>query len=138
MRIEGQSGLALLHDLALLYLSLAQGADDELDPSETKEVAACLRRWQPDKDPALIDHVIRDVSLSFEEEATTEEVRAAVESLGENLSQELRQEILDDLAEIARADGLVLRQEKDFVQQIATTWGVSQSPASSLRQPDGA
>jgi uncharacterized tellurite resistance protein B-like protein len=127
MRIEGESGLALLHDLALLYLGLAQGADDELDPSETKEVAACLRRWQPDKDPALIDHVIRDVSLSFEEEATTEEVRAAVESLGERLSEDLRQEILDDLAEIARADGLVLQQEKDFVEQIATTWGVSQT-----------
>ena len=127
MRIEGESGLALLHDLALLYLGLAQGADDELDPSETKEVAACLRRWQPDKDPALIDHVIRDVSLSFEEEATPEEVRAAVESLGESLSEDLRQEILGDLAEIARADGLVLQQEKDFVEQIAVTWGVSQT-----------
>lgn len=136
MRIEGQSGLALLHDLALLYLGLAQGADDELDPDETKEVAACLRRWQPDKDPALIDHVIRDVSLSFEEEATTEEVRAAVESLGESLSQELRQEILDDLSEIARADGLVLQQEKDFVEQIEATWGVSQT--SGLKKSSAA
>ncbi|PSQ81218.1 MAG: hypothetical protein BRD46_02640 [Bacteroidetes bacterium QS_8_68_15] len=126
MRIEGKSGLALLHDLAILYLGLAQGTDDDLDPSETKEVAACLRRWQPNKDPALIDHVIRDVSLSYQEEATTEEVRKAVQSLGEALSEERRREIMGDLAEIARADGMVLQEEKDFVEQIAETWEVSQ------------
>jgi uncharacterized tellurite resistance protein B-like protein len=126
MRIEGKSGLALLHDLAILYLGLAQGTDDDLDPSETKEVAACLRRWQPNKDPALIDHVIRDVSLSYKEEATTEEVREAVQSLGEVLSEERRREIMGDLAEIARADGMVLQEEKDFVEQIAEMWDVSQ------------
>ena len=126
MRIEGKSGLALLHDLAILYLGLAQGTDDELDPSETKEVAACLRRWQPDKDPALIDHVIRDVSLSYQEEATTQEVREAVRSLGEALSEGRRREIMNDLSEIARADGLVLQEEKDFVDHIAETWGVSE------------
>ena len=125
MRIEGKSGLALLHDLALLYLGLAQGADDELDPAETREVAACLRRWQPDKDPALIDHVIRDVSLSYEEEASTDEVRAAVDSLGESLSEERRREILSDLTEIAHADGLVLQEEKNFIDHIAHTWEVN-------------
>ena len=125
MRIEGKSGLALLHDLAILYLGLAQGVDDDLDPSETKEVAARLRRWQPDKDPALIDHVIRDVSLSYQEEATTEEVREAVASLGEALSETRRREILADLSEIARADGLVLQEEKNFVEHIADTWGVN-------------
>ena len=128
MRIEGKSGLALLHDLALLYLGLAQGADDDLDPSETREVAARLRRWQPDKDPALIDHVIRDVSLSYEEEATTEEVRAAVDALGEALSEGRRREILGDLSEIARADGLVLQEEQNFIEHIAHTWGVSLNP----------
>jgi uncharacterized tellurite resistance protein B-like protein len=125
MRIEGTSGLALLQDLAILYLGLAKGADDDLDPAETKEVAARLRRWQPDKDPALIDHVIRDVTLSYEEEASTEEVHAAVDSLGEKLSESLRVKILDDLSDIARADGLVLKEEKNFVEHIASSWGVS-------------
>jgi uncharacterized tellurite resistance protein B-like protein len=128
MRIEGQSGLALLHDLAILYLGLAQDADDDLDPEETKEVAARLRRWQPDKDPALIDHVIRDVSLSYQEEANTQEVREAVRSLGETLSKERRQEIMGDLSEIARADGMVLQEEKNFVDHIARIWEVSQRP----------
>lgn len=125
MRIDGKSGLALLQDLALLYLGLAQGADDDFDSSEKREVAARLRHWQPDKDPALIDHVMRDVSMSYEEEASTQEVRAAVDSLGESLSEPLRQEILDDLTDIARADGFVLQEEKNFIKHIADTWGVN-------------
>ena len=122
---KGTSGLALLQDLALLYLGLAQGVDDDLDSDEKKEVAARLRRWQPDKDPALIDHVMRDVSMSYEDEATTEQVREAVDSLGETLSESLRREILDDLGDIARADGFVLQEERDFIQHIADTWGVN-------------
>lgn len=125
MRIEGNSGLVLLQDLALLYLGLAQGVDDDLDSAEKREVAARLRHWQPDKDPALIDHVMRDVSLTYEEEASTQQVREAVDSLGENLSESLRRQILADLADIARADGLVLQEEKNFIQHIANTWGVS-------------
>lgn len=133
MRIDGQSGLALLQDLALLYLGLAQGVDDDLDTAEKREVAARLRHWQPDKDPALIDHVMRDVSMSYDEEASAQEVREAVDSLGESLSESLRREILDDLTDIARADGLVLQEEKNFIEHIANTWGVN--PEHDMEPP---
>lgn len=122
MRIEGQGGLSLLQDLALIYLGLARGADHDLDPSEAREIAARLRRWQPDKDPALIDHVIRDVSLSYDEETDDDEVAAAVEALGGKLSEDLRQSILEDLSGIARADGTVVPAEEDFIHRIADAW----------------
>ena len=124
MPTEGQIGLNLLHELALVYLGLAQGADDELTAAESREVAARLRRWQPDKDPALIDHVLRDVALSYREEADADGVRAAVQHLGEQLSASLRQAILDDLKRVARADGTVLDVERTYIRRVADAWQV--------------
>lgn len=133
MRIEGHGGLSLLQDLALVYLGLARGTDHHLDPSESREIAARLRRWQPDKDPALIDHVIRDVSLSYDETTDDDEVAAAVEALGSKLSEALRQSILEDLAGIARADGRVVQAEEDFIHRVADAWHVRYE--GDLEQP---
>lgn len=122
---EGQITLALLHDLALLYLGLAHGTDEDLDPAETLEIAAKLRRWQPDKDPALIDHVIRDATLTYLNGAETNRLHAAVDSLGSRLSAPLKLAILRDLADIARADGTVVPEEKAFIREIESSWNVS-------------
>lgn len=122
MYSEGQLTLTLLHDLALLYLGLAHGADENLDPAETKQIAASLRRWQPDKDPALIDHVIREATLTYLNGANSERMTEAVDVLKGSLSQDLRMTILHDLADIARADGEILSEERDFIHKIAEHW----------------
>src|SRR5690625_7784534 len=82
---QGQITLSLLHDLALLYLGLAHGADEDLDPQETLEIAAKLRRWQPDKDPKLIDHVIREDTLTYINGQTDQRIQDAVSILGGQL-----------------------------------------------------
>lgn len=122
MYSEGQLTLTLLHDLALLYLGLAHGADEDLDPAETRQIAASLRRWQPDKDPALIDHVIREATLTYLNGANPERLREAIHVLKDSLSHELRTTILHDLSDIARADGEILSTERDFIQKIADAW----------------
>lgn len=124
MHSRGQITLTLLHDLALLYLGLAHGADESLDPAETKQIAASLRRWQPDKDPALIDHVIREATLTYLNGTTSERMKETVHVLRDALSQDLRKVILQDLAEIARADGEILSEERDFISTIAADWGL--------------
>lgn len=122
---EGQITLALLHDMALLYLGLAHGADGDLDPEETHEIAAKLRRWQPDKDPALIDHVIREASLTYLNGANAARVEEAVDTLRDALPEALRQDVLRDLADIARADGTVLSGESDFIRSLAHAWSLN-------------
>ena len=124
MYSEGQMTLALLHDLALLYLGLAHGVDENLDPAETLQISASLRRWQPDKDPALIDHVIREASLSYLNGAKPERLREAVHILRDTLTKDLRTTILHDLSAIARADGEILSEERDFIESIAREWGL--------------
>ncbi|MFW5973222.1 MAG: TerB family tellurite resistance protein [Bacteroidota bacterium] len=121
---RGQITLALLHDLALLYLGLAHGADEDLDPHETMEIAAKLRRWQPDKDPALIDHVIREATLTYLNGANDQRLQEAVQILGNELNRPLLQSILADLVDIARADGTVVPGEKSFIREIADSWSL--------------
>lgn len=122
MNSEGQITLTLLHDLALLYLGLAHGADEDLDPSETLAIAAKLRVWQPDKDPALIDHVIREATLTYLNGANLQRLQEAVHVLKKALPENLRRRILADLADIARADGEVVQTERLFINQIAAAW----------------
>lgn len=122
MATQGQITLSLLHDLALVYLGLAHGADGELAPAETATIAAKLRRWQPDKDPALIDHVIREATLSYLNGAQTERLAEAVLNLRNELNLALREAILRDLTEIAEADGQVVEGEDSFISRVAAAW----------------
>lgn len=128
MDSKGQITLTLLHDLALLYLGLAHGADEDLDPQETMEIAAKLRRWQPDKDPALIDHVIREATLTYLNGANDERLHEAVNVLGGRLAKPLLSAILNDLIDIARADGSVVPGEKSFINDIAGAWNLEVAP----------
>ena len=125
METEGQVTLHTLHDLALLYLGLAKGADKELDPSETKEMALKLRRWQPQRDPALIDHVIREAMLTYLNDASEERLHEAAEALSDAFSDNLRRLILQDLTDIAQADGQVISDETSYIQSLADIWGVN-------------
>ncbi len=132
MSRDGHNSVTLLRHLALLYLGLAQGADDDLDAAETRAIASRLRHWLPGKDPALIDHVIRDVSMTHREELSPEHLREAVEDLGAHLDEDALQTILHDLTEIARADGVVLQTEEEFIQRVAQSWRLEAGGA-----PDG-
>lgn len=128
---EGQLTLTLLHDLALLYLGLAHGADENLDPAETRQISASLRRWQPDKDPKLIDHVIREATLTYLNGANPGRIREAIHVLKNALPSQLRTTILQDLSDIARADGEILSAEHDFIQKIADEWELSFQPGTA-------
>lgn len=127
---EGQVTLAVLHEMALLYLGLAHGADGTLHPDETHEIAAKLRQWQPDKDPALIDHVIREASLTYLNGASADRVEQAAETLRSSLPEAVRQDILRDLADIARADGSVVSGESAFIRSLADAWNMEYTGAN--------
>ncbi len=129
MDSRGQLTLTLLHDLALLYLGLAHGADEDLDPKETMEIASKLRRWQPDKDPALIDHVMREAMLTYLNGATDQRMHEAAQILGGKLKHDLLKAILGDLVDIARADGSVVANEKSFIAEIAEVWNLQAYPS---------
>ncbi len=115
--------LGQLHDLALLYLGLAHGTDAHLDHAEEQTIVARLYRWQPNRDPALLTHVLRDAMLTYFDDPSPARIDRAVASLGKTLSQSVRRSIVEDLQAIARADGRVVTAEATFISRLRQTWG---------------
>ena len=116
--------IGVLHDLALLYLGLAYGTDGNLDPAERQAIALKLREWQPHRDPALIDHVLREATLSYMNGASAGHLQEVVVSLKDLLDDNTRASILNDLTDIAEADGTVRTGEENFVHRLAEVWDV--------------
>ena|SRR5690606_10854535 len=113
-----------LHDLALVYLALTHGADAEIDPSETLVMREKLLTWYPDKPRTKLDEILQQVMLVYMSEARGQMVDASVASLRQALPKGKRIAVLNDLAEIASADGLIVPGEVSFIQQLARIWEV--------------
>lgn len=122
---EGHSWTPL-HDLALLYLSLVHGADADIAPAEMEVMATKLREWYPNAEGRQISQVTEDAMLVYVSESGHQMLETCVASLREHLEQGQRVAILNDLAEIASADGMLAPGEVSFIQELAEHWGLDQ------------
>ena len=113
-----------LHDLALLYLALVHGADAQIDASELEMMALKLKDWYPKASGDEISRVTEDVMLVYVSESGHQMLEACVASLNEHLEKGQRVAVLNDLAEIASADGMLAPGEVSFIQELAMHWGV--------------
>lgn len=129
MEITERHEWGLLHDLALLYLALVHGADAEIAPSELEVMAAKLKDWRPAARRSDIQRITDEVMLIYVSQSGRQMLEASVVSLQEQLAKVQRVAILNDLAELASADGLLAPGEVSFIQQLARQWGVDQDAA---------
>lgn len=123
--------IAHLHDLAVLYLGLAYGADADLDSAEMQEIVARLYKWQPNRDPAMLQHVLREASMTYFNNPSRERLETLIDSLGQALDADTRATILEDLASIAQADGQVVELERDYIAHLRRAWGNPGEQASA-------
>lgn len=113
-----------LHDLALIYLALTHGADAELDPSEMEAMSVKLSDWQPGAQLSLIRRVMNDVLLIYMSPQRNEMLETAIVSVYESMPKPTRVAVLNDLADIASADGIIVGGEISFIQDLARRWDV--------------
>lgn len=118
------SRFSTLHDLAVLYLALAHGADHDLDPAELVAVADQLRAWAPGEDPARVEHVLREARLTYANGIGEERLEELIASLGDVLDTPARGRVIEDLRAIARADAHVSRGEERLIEHVAAAWGI--------------
>ena len=124
---DASSRQHLLRDFALIYLTLAHGTDEDLSEEEVDAIAEELREWQDQVREESVLSAIKGALALYEREDALDQVNAAIRSVGEQLSEEDRQLILDDLVEIAMADGQYMHEESTFIGELAEAWGVSAS-----------
>ena len=103
-------------------MGLAHGADGSIDPAEAQAIGVMLREHQPNKDPALIDHIIREATLTYSQDMEGA-VGRAVDAL-KKLPESQRIALLKDLTRLAQADQRIEKGEQVFVHDIAEQWGL--------------
>ncbi len=114
---------AALYEFALLALSLAHGIDDHLSAFELESLSDRLYRHHPGWTQREVHDVVQDALHTYTAAPDRwERARQACVRLAQTLGPSGRQQALDDLLQIARADGLVLEAEKQFVAKIASFW----------------
>lgn len=112
------------HDLALLYLALVHGTDLEIDPAEQSAMVEKLGAWLPGAGGAQVNQVLQEVMLTYLSDHSREMVEASMVSLKAQLDRTTRIAVLNDLADLASADGTLVPGEIAFIQQLAQYWEV--------------
>lgn len=113
-----------VHDIALVFLTLAYSTDANLSDEEVDAISAALKKWKP----SLTDHQVHEIvleaaSIFFESDAEKEFVQS-VRALGEALKIEQRREVLEDIVRIAEADGILLNSEQNLLSILASAWDI--------------
>ncbi len=115
---------SVLHDVALLYLALAHCTDLEIDPSEQVTMVEKLKARYPEAGVWRARQVLQEVMLTYLGEHSRQMVDAAMASIKASMSKEEQIGVLNDLAELATADGVIVPGEVSFIRQVARYWEV--------------
>lgn len=114
----------MLHDVALLYLALAHGTDMDIDPSEQVTMVERLKTWDPDAGAWRLRQILQEVMFAYLGEHSRHMVDAAMASIKASMSKDERVGVLNDLADLAVADGTLVPGEVAFIREIASFWEV--------------
>ena len=135
--VEKVPGWGLLHDMALIYLVVAHSADDNLTEAEISVILDRLKGWQPEAYEAEARAIVREALQLYADEPGQEIFGQAMTALKEALTPIQRILVLDDLNQIASADGKLGDNERTLIKTLATAWDVKVR-LSSNSHPDAA
>ncbi len=121
----------LLRDLALVYLTLAHGTDESLDDTEVSAMADLLRAWSGGAGADGVIEAIEAALVAYQREDALERVNEAIAHVRQEVEQPERQRLLDDLVEIALADGEFVHEEGAFIGRLTEAWEVNAAAPSS-------
>lgn len=122
-----ENGWSAVHDLALIYLEIAHGADDEIVESEVNAIASKIHEWMPDADESEILKVVRDAMHAYVQGPDKRLFEDSVETLKRVVPQHQRAALLADLNYVARADGKITDKERAMIERLTKAWNVELS-----------
>lgn len=97
------------------------GTDADIDKSELDVVRKLLN--ERNGDPFKVKSVLDDVMLMYVSRSGAEMLTASIAALRESVTDDGRLQLLQDLATIASADGIVYPNEVQFIVGVARQWG---------------
>ncbi len=112
------------HDLALIFIALAYGTDQNLHEDELATITDVLQHWREDFPADEVQDVVMEAVAIFTGDNSDVEVQRSMESLKKQFSLTNRQRALEDVVRIAEADGVLLSSERDLIQKLAEAWEI--------------
>lgn len=112
------------HDLALIYIALAYGADQELSDDELATITDALQEWRANFPVDEVQDVVMEALTVYLDADADEEVVLAIDSLKDQLSQADRRRAIEDVVRIAEADGVLLSTERNLINRVAEAWEI--------------
>lgn len=119
-----EEGLSSLHHLALIYLVLAHGTDNELSERERIVMIRKLREWEPKREVLEIQSILNGALEQYARGVSEEQFSESVHAVREGMPASKRMAALNDLVKIANADGVFLDREEDLINQLLAAWEV--------------
>lgn len=117
-----------LQALAFLYLTFGHATDGTMTGDEMRALAKRLQPWAPQAGLDDLGEVLKQTVAEYKShedmDAKLAKARELTATLGKNASADELQRILDDLREIASADGTISEEEKAFIADTAKTFGL--------------
>lgn len=115
-----------LYHLAALYLGMAHRTDNYLSDAEQASITERLHAHGGDLEWAEVQDIVLDALGAFDRDADAEglALRAAA-ALQDVLTPGEKYRVLDDLRQIAGADGVVHDGETGLLARLARRWGLA-------------
>ena len=122
------------HDLALVYIALVFGGDTNITDTILETVIQSLTKWDENlTEDALKEVVLEALTIYMTDDAHVEFTRT-IRSLNKQLSQEERKKALEDVVDIAEADGVLQSSERSLITLLAENWGLKDTGNKMLEQ----
>ncbi len=116
---------SLMHDVGLMYIVLAHSSDNKISEGEISVMVTRLMDWQLDQDEEAIRRVLREALAFYSDGPDQEALQESVQTIREMMSAVQRLVLLDDLVFIAQVDGVLNDIEKEMIDNLSQSWGVS-------------
>jgi uncharacterized tellurite resistance protein B-like protein len=122
-----EGGWTPVHDLALVYLELAHGTDDEIVNSEVDAIAQKINEWIPDAENSQVLQVVREAMHAYVQGPDKRLFEDSVDMLKKVVPAHQRAALLADLHFVASADGSISEKEQEMIDRLTNAWDVELS-----------
>ena len=120
-----ESPKRVLRDLALIYIALAHGTDQNLDDAEMEIIVRRLQEVQAGVSQGTVLRAVKEALDDYTQDDARRRVDEAVQRLRVAVPQSLRRRILLDITEIGKADHKFLYKEAQYIGELIAAWKVN-------------
>lgn len=119
---EQYGGWTALHDLALIYLTLAHSTDHELTTEEVDAITGKISEWMPDAADSDVMLVVQGAMNVYAQGPDKRAFAESVDAVRRLVPEHQRQSLLDDLEAVANADGGISDNERVLIDRLREAW----------------